>query len=133
MIKIQAIGHLGKDATMNNVNGKTVINFTVAHSHSHTDQQGEKKTFTTWVNCSWWIERTKVLEYLKKGTQVYVEGIPSLDTYRNNEGITLPQLRLRVDSLQLLSSGANKENTNTPTASQVPGITAPDFNDEVPF
>ena len=32
MLKTQAIGHLGNDAVVNNVNGKNVINFNVAHS-----------------------------------------------------------------------------------------------------
>ncbi len=37
MIKIQVIGHLGKDCTVNNVNGKNVINFSVAHSEKYKD------------------------------------------------------------------------------------------------
>ena len=37
MIKLQVIGNLGRDAVMNNVNGKTVINFTVAHSEKYKE------------------------------------------------------------------------------------------------
>jgi len=102
MIKTQIIGHLGKDASINDVNGKTVINFSVAHTNSFTNQQGQKIDNTIWVNCSYWIERITVAEWLTKGKRVYVEGTPSLDTYRNEAGVTVPQLKLRVDSLQLL-------------------------------
>ena len=41
MLKIFAIGHLGKDATVNNVNGKNVINFSVAHTEKWNDAQGQ--------------------------------------------------------------------------------------------
>jgi single-strand DNA-binding protein len=104
MIKLQAIGYLGKDATINHVNGKHVINFSVAHSNSYTNQQGQKVENTIWVNCAYWLERTLVADYLKKGTHVYVEGTPSLTSYRNEQGVTIPQLQLRIENLQLLSN-----------------------------
>ncbi|MBD0352663.1 MAG: single-stranded DNA-binding protein, partial [Flavisolibacter sp.] len=40
MIKMQVIGNLGKDCVVNNVNGKSVINFTVAHTEKYKDSQG---------------------------------------------------------------------------------------------
>jgi single-strand DNA-binding protein len=49
MIKLLAIGNLGKDAVLNNVNGKNVINFTVAHTERYKDAQGNQKDKTTWV------------------------------------------------------------------------------------
>ena len=102
MVKTQIIGHLGNDASINDVNGKTVINFSVAHTESFLNKQGSKVENTLWVNCSWWIERITVAEWLTKGRQVFVEGTPSLDTYRNQQGVIIPQLKLRVDTLQLL-------------------------------
>ena len=76
MIKLQAIGHLGKDCVVNTVNGKSVINFTVAHSEKFKDASGVQKDRTIWVDCAYWTDRTAVAPYLKKGTQVYVEGNP---------------------------------------------------------
>ena len=81
MIKLTAIGNLGKDAMLNNVNGKNVINFTVAHTERYRDAQGNQKDKTTWVDCAYWTERTGIAPYLKKGTQVYVEGQPDVRTY----------------------------------------------------
>ena len=43
MINTQLIGYLGQDCQVNNINGKTVINFSVAHSESWTDSTGVKK------------------------------------------------------------------------------------------
>jgi len=47
MIKLQVIGNLGKDAVVNNVNGKSVINFNVAHTERFKDAQGVQKDRTT--------------------------------------------------------------------------------------
>jgi len=74
MIKLQVIGNLGKDCVTNTVNGKNVINFNVAHTEKFKDGSGQQKEKTTWVECAYWTERTGIAPYLKKGTQVYVEG-----------------------------------------------------------
>jgi len=105
MIKLQVIGNLGKDCITNNVSGKTVMNFSVAHTERFRDQQGVQKDRTTWVECAYWSERTGVAPYLKKGTQVYVEGTPEIRTYTKNDGTTGVSLTLRVVNLQLLGSG----------------------------
>jgi single-strand DNA-binding protein len=107
MIKMQAIGHLGKDCTVNNVNGKTVINFSVAHTEKYKDAQGNQQEKTTWVDCSWWSDRTTIAPYLKKGTQVYVEGSPEVRTFAKNDGTTGASLSLRVQAVQLLGSKDN--------------------------
>lgn len=104
MIKLQVIGNLGKDALVNNVNGKNVINFTVAHTERFKDAQGNLKDKTTWVDCAYWTDRTAVAPYLKKGTQVYVEGQPDVRTYTTQDGRQGATLSLRVLSVQLLGS-----------------------------
>jgi single-strand DNA-binding protein len=115
MIKLQVIGHLGRDAQVNNVNGKSVINFTVAHSERFKDAQGNQKDRTIWVDCAYWTDRTAVAPYLKKGTQVYAEGQPDVRTYTTQDGRNGASLTLRVLSVQLLGSrnegGADGSNT----------------------
>lgn len=96
MIKMQVIGHLGRDCTTNLVNGKSVMNFAVAHSEKFKDAQGNQKEKTLWVDCSYWSERTAIAPYLKKGTQVYVEGQPDLRTYSKQDGSFAASLVLRV-------------------------------------
>ena len=53
MIRISVIGRLGQDAQVNNVNGKSVINFSVAYSEKFKNQQGEDTERTTWVSCAY--------------------------------------------------------------------------------
>ncbi len=104
MIKLQVIGNLGKDALVNNVNGKNVINFNVAHTERFKDAQGNQKDRTTWVDCAYWTDRTAVAPYLKKGTQVFVEGQPDVRTYTTQDGRQGASLTLRVLSVQLLGA-----------------------------
>jgi single-strand DNA-binding protein len=128
MIKLQVIGNLGKDAQVNNVNGKNVINFTVAHTERFRDAQGNQKDKTTWVDCAYWTDRTAVAPYLKKGTQVYVEGQPDVRTYTTQDGRNGASLTLRVLSVQLLGSkgeggndgGGNGYQQQAPAYSQAP-------------
>ncbi|HEX2631100.1 MAG TPA: single-stranded DNA-binding protein [Chitinophagaceae bacterium] len=104
MIKMQVIGRLGKDCTVNTVNGKNVINFTVAHSEKYKDNQGNLVEKTTWVECAYWTDRTAVATYLTKGTQVYAEGQPEARAYAKNDGGPGASLILRVREVQLLGS-----------------------------
>lgn len=104
MIKLQVIGNLGKDCVTNTVNGKNVINFNVAHTEKFRDSQGNQRDKTIWVECAYWTDRTGIAPYLRKGTQVYVEGVPEVRTYPKNDGTTGASLTLRVFSVQLLGN-----------------------------
>ena|SRR2546423_177153 len=109
MIKLQVIGNLGKDCIVNTVNGKNVINFNVAHTEKYKDAQGTPKERTTWVECAYWTDRTGIAPYLKKGTQVYVEGFPDVRTYTTQDGRQGAALSLRILNVQLLGSRSNNE------------------------
>ncbi len=104
MIKLQVIGNIGRDCVVNNVNGKSVINFSVAHTEKFKDAQGQQKDKTIWVECAYWTDRTGISPYLKKGQQVYAEGIPDIRTYTTKEGAPGTSLSLRVIMVQLLGS-----------------------------
>jgi single-strand DNA-binding protein len=106
MIKLQIIGNLGKDCIMKEVNGKNVINFSVAHSERYKDAQGNLKERTTWVECAYWTDKTAVAQYLTKGRTVYAEGTPEADAYTNKEGQAAATLRMRVQTVQLLGGNS---------------------------
>ncbi len=109
MIKLQIIGNLGKDCIVKEVNGKNVINFSVAHTERYKDSQGNQKERTTWVECAYWTDRTAVAQYLTKGRTVYAEGSPEADAYSNKEGQPAATLRMRVQNVQLLSNNSGNE------------------------
>ncbi|MDE3125010.1 MAG: single-stranded DNA-binding protein [Bacteroidota bacterium] len=113
MIKLQVIGNLGKDAIVNDVNGRKVINFSIAHTERYKDAQGAQKERTTWVECAYWTDRTAIAPYLKKGTQVYVEGQPDVRTYTTQDGKQGASLSLRIANVQLLGSRQDNMSSNS--------------------
>jgi single-strand DNA-binding protein len=121
MLKMTLIGHIGQDATNTDVNGKTVTNFSVAHTEKYKDKNGVEQKNTTWVNCSMW-EREKLAPYLKKGTQVFIEGTPDARAYQSKDQELKSSLDCRVQTIQLLG-GARKEGESS----------AADAHDDLPF
>jgi single-strand DNA-binding protein len=104
MLKLEIIGNLGKDCSTNVVNGNHVINFSVAHSDKTRDQENNWIEKTVWVECAYWTEKTGVVNFLRKGQQVYAEGIPEVKTYTKKDGSTGISLTFRVIYLQLVGS-----------------------------
>ena len=102
MIKMQVIGNLGKDCVVNTVNGKNVINFTVAHTEKYKDSGGNQQEKTTWVDCAYWTDKTAIAPYLVKGTQVFTEGTPEVRSFTRNDGTAGASLSMRVKEVQLL-------------------------------
>ena len=143
MIKMQIIGHLGKDCVVNTVSGKNVINFAVAHTEKFKDAQGNQQEKTIWVDCAYWTDRTAIAQYLTKGKQVYVDGRPEVRTYQKNDGTQGFSLSMRVIEVQLLggrgdaagapayagnATASSNSNSNIPSPSD---ITEP--IDDLPF
>jgi len=142
MIKMQVIGNLGKDCVVNTVNGKNVINFTVAHTEKYRDSQGNNQEKTTWVDCAYWTDRTAISPYLTKGKQVFVEGTPEVRSFTRQDGTGGASLSLRVREVQLLggrgetgsnapsysNAGSSSASSNVPSANE---ITEP--IDDLPF
>jgi single-strand DNA-binding protein len=139
MIKMQVIGNLGKDCQVNTVNGKTVMNFTVAHTEKFKDAQGNSQDKTTWVDCAYWTDKTAVAPYLLKGTQVFVEGTPEVKTYPKNDGTTGVSLTLRIREVQLLgrkgdnAGGGFASNNNAGSNQQPVNAGGDELADDLPF
>ncbi len=141
MIKMQVIGNLGKDCVVNTVNGKNVINFTVAHTEKYRDSQGNNQEKTTWVDCAYWTDRTAISPYLTKGKQVFVEGTPEVRSFTRQDGTAGASLSLRVREVQLLGgrgdsvpSVSNAAPAMSSSSSSIPSpgdITEP--IDDLPF
>ena len=141
---MQVIGNLGKDCVVNTVNGKNVINFTLAHTEKYKDSQGNNQEKTTWVDCAYWTDRTAIAPYLQKGQQVFVEGAPEVRSYTRNDGTAGASLSLRVREVQLLGrkgegneSGTFQNNAPAARPQAAPVAAAPagidDVADDLPF
>ena len=128
MIKLQIIGNLGKDCITKEVNGKNVINFSVAHTERYKDNQGNPIEKTTWVECAYWTDKTAVAQYLTKGRTVFAEGAPEADAYTNKDNVAASTLRMRVQSVQLLGGNNNDGGQNSNGNSNSNSTAAPFSN-----
>ena len=75
--KVILVGHLGQDPEVRYMpSGSAVTNFSVATTDSWTDKQsGQKQERTEWHRVSMFNKLAEIAgEYLKKGSQVYIEG-----------------------------------------------------------
>lgn len=131
---MQCVGHLGKDAIVNNVNGKSVINFTLAHTESYKKADGTKVENTIWLSCAYWTDSIAVAPYLVKGALVYVEGLPQPAIYDKNDGSKGLDFKVRVFSVNLLAKPKEQVATAAPAA-PVGAYVAPgtEIIDDLPF
>ena len=83
------LGNLGKDPEIRKLDyGRAVANFSIATSESYKNKAGEKVTNTEWHNIVLWSPLAEIAEnYLKKGSQVYIEGKISNRSYEDKEGV----------------------------------------------
>lgn len=112
MLELKIIGNIGRDAELRSMdNGRKVISFNVAHSENFTNREGVKEQRTTWVSCSIWRnsdQSTKIVDYLKKGQQVYLSGKPDANSWTDQNNQVRAGLRLQVVNVELLGSNPNE-------------------------
>jgi single-strand DNA-binding protein len=101
VLQLELIGYIGQDARLSDVNGKKVLNFSVAHSERFKNKDGVETEKTTFVECSLW-DKEKVAPYLTKGSLVRVVGSPVASFYKNKNGEIVPYLNLSVFDLKLI-------------------------------
>lgn len=136
MLQLTVAGNIGKDAELKEINGQLCISFSVAINDNYTNAQGDKVEKTTWIQCSQWKpkgSKTGIVQWLKKGSKVIVQGKPAINTYRDNLNNFKAALQVRVETIELLSSTAEKpQNNGAPVHQPEPaGITEP--MDDLPF
>ena len=86
--KVILIGNLGKDPEVRHLEGgATVCNFPLATTESYKDKNGQRQDQTEWHNIVLWRGLADVAEkYLKKGSQIYLEGKLRTRTWDDKEG-----------------------------------------------
>ena len=106
---VRLIGRLGEDPKVRNLgNGKIVVNFSMATSEIYRDSDGNKKTETTWHRIVAWGQPASVAEkYLKKGSEVAIEGKLTNRTWEGKDGEKHYVTEVNVNSLLMLDKNGN--------------------------
>ena len=148
--RVILIGNLGQDPEVRYMpNGNAVANFSVATSESWKDKQtGETRDRTEWHRVVVFGKLAEIAgEYIKKGTQVYLEGQLQTRKWQDQSGQDRYTTEVVINpiggTLQMLGSrenGADDSGNSTQTTSsrqQNKNVPAPeppmDFDDDIPF
>ncbi|MGB0886782.1 MAG: single-stranded DNA-binding protein [Vicingaceae bacterium] len=142
--KVILVGHLGKDPEVRYLEGGTALaNFSIATSETFKDRTtGERKTNTEWHNVVVWRALAEIAEkYLKKGSQIYLEGKLRTRQWQDKDGNNRYTTEVVADNIQMLGkkedNPANAKSSTPPPASNVKENTAtpPSKNevDDLPF
>ena len=145
--KVILVGNLGKDPEMRYAaSGSAVANITLATSESWKDKQtGEQQERTEWHRVTFFGRLAEIVgEYLKKGSQVYVEGKIRTDKYQDKEsGQDRYSTSVIANEMQMLgargdggggSSMASSDFDQSAPAPREKQSTPPDdFDDDIPF
>ena len=102
--KVILLGRLGKDPeTRYMTNGEAVTNFSLATSESWKDKAGVKQEKTEWHNCVAYKRLAEVVgEYVKKGSQLYVEGKLTTRKWQDKEGKDRYTTEVLVNEMTML-------------------------------
>jgi len=137
--KVIVVGNLGQDPeTRYMPSGSAVTNMRIATNESWKDKQsGEHRERTEWHSVALFGRLAEIsAEYLRKGSQVYVEGKLRTRKWQDKEGHDRYTTEIIADELQMLGSrsGAGAPAMkDSPPASAPPQPSGDDFDDDIPF
>ena len=132
--KVILIGRLGQEPTIRHMpNGEAVCNFSVATSESWKDQSGQRQERTEWHNITMYRRLAEIAgQYLRKGSQVYLEGKIQSRKYEGKDGIERTAYEIIANEMKML--GGNSQATQEqPKRQQATAEPVEDMTDDVPF
>ncbi len=102
--KVILVGNLGNDPEVRYMpNGNAVANLSLATSESWKDQQGQLQERTEWHRLTMYRRLAEIAgEYLKKGSQIYVEGKLQTRKWQDQQGQDRYTTEIIVDQMQML-------------------------------
>ncbi len=135
--KVLLLGNLGRDPELRSTpKGNSVLNFPMATSRRWKDRETEEvHDETDWHRIVVWGRQAEVLsEYLKKGSQVHVEGRIQTRSWSDSEGAKRYTTEIVASRIQMLG---RPEDRRTPEPVDEPEVPAepgePHGNDDIPF
>ena len=112
------IGNLGSDPEIRYMpNGKAVVNISIGCNESWKDENGDKKEKTEWVKIVFFNKLAEIAgQYLKKGSQVYIEGSLKTRKWQGQDGQDRYTTEIVASEMQMLGSKGNQESESRPDA-----------------
>lgn len=138
------VGNVGQDPEVRYMpSGSAVAELSVATTENWKDKQtGEKQERTEWHRVTFFGKLAEIVgEYVRKGSQVYVEGSIRTEKWQDKSGNDRYTTKIIANEMQMLggkSGGSTSFNNNHDTSSSAAPKAAPvaagdDFDDDIPF
>ena len=128
--KAMIIGNAGKDPEVRYIDSRSgkvkAATFTVATDERFRDSSGAWKEHTEWHSVIVWNRLADFVEkYVKKGTQLYIEGRIRTRSWDDQNGVKRYTTEIYADNMQMLSradgdTGTRSSGTYTPPVPPVP-------------
>jgi single-strand DNA-binding protein len=148
--KVILVGNLGADPEIRYLpSGEAVANLRLATTDTWKDKDGNKQEATEWHRISFFGRQAEVCgQYLKKGSQIYVEGSIRTRKWQDKEGQDRYSTEIKGDRMQMLggrqgmgdapprdsAGGSGGGGGSRPAPAQQPaGGNFNDFEDDIPF
>ncbi|HUP29961.1 MAG TPA: single-stranded DNA-binding protein [Usitatibacter sp.] len=152
--KVILIGNLGRDPeTRYMPDGGAITNISIATTENWKDKNGEKQEKTEWHRVAFFGKLAEIAgEYLKKGSQVYVEGRLQTRKWQDKDGADKYTTEIVANAMQMLGSrqgmgGGGADRGEPPSERESGGGAKPsgskpaakaggkfdDFEDDIPF
>ena len=140
--KVILIGRLGREPELRYMpNGEAVCNFSVATSETWNDRNGQRVERTEWHNITMYRKLAEIAgQYLKKGSQVYLEGKIQSRKYQGKDGIERTAYEIIANEMKMLGGGNDSGQQSNQTPSQprrqapaTPAAPVEDVDDDIPF
>ncbi|MEI7427748.1 MAG: single-stranded DNA-binding protein [Betaproteobacteria bacterium] len=141
--KVIIVGNIGRDPETRVLpSGDSLTNISVATSDRYKDKAtGEMKETTEWHRITFFGKLAEIAgQYLRKGSQVYVEGKLRTRKYTDQAGVEKYSTEIVADSMQMLGGKMDSGGGSAPSASKErPEITSSassslgQMDDDIPF
>jgi single-strand DNA-binding protein len=138
--KVILVGNVGADPEVRYLDGGTAVcRLSLATSESYRSKEGERVTQTEWHNLVLWRGLAEVAEkYVKKGSQLYVEGRLRTRSWDDKEGNKRYTTEINVDNMQMLGrksddSSGGEAPASKPSVQEFDPTQGGDDADDLPF
>jgi single-strand DNA-binding protein len=137
--KVILIGRLGADPQLKYTpSGKAFVNFSLATNASWKDQDGTQQERTEWHRIVAWGKLAEVVgEWLKKGSNVFIEGRLQTRSYDDTNGVKRYITEIVASDLEMLGrkgetggNGGDSTDSTEPPPEEMP---TPEGEDDLPF
>ena len=133
--RIILVGNLTRDPALSYLPSQTaVVDFGLAVNRKWKSQDGQQREEVLFIDCRAFGKGAEVInQYVKKGSQLLVEGRLTFDTWDGKDGTKHSKHRVTVDNFQFVGGRDEAKPQQEAPKPRPAAVTTPPVDDEIPF